>query len=55
MPHITSAVMNVASRAGERALAQLSVYSATKFGIRGFTQAIAQEYPDLKIFALDPE
>lgn len=54
IPHVTSAVMNVASRAGERALPNVSVYSATKFGIRGFTQSIAKEYPDLKIFALDP-
>lgn len=54
LPYVTSTIMNVASRVGERALPNVSVYSATKFGIRGFTQAIAQELPHLKIFSLCP-
>ena len=52
--HVTSAIINVSSRAGERALPNVSVYSATKFGVRGFTQAIAQELPAIRVFSLNP-
>ncbi len=42
-------VINVASEAGKTAYGELSVYSATKFGVRGFTQGMAEEYNKNKI------
>lgn len=38
-------IVNVASIVGKSGYADLTVYSATKFGVRGFTQALARELP----------
>src|SRR3989344_308459 len=54
IPYITEAIINVASSAGITAYAELASYCATKFGVRGFTQAIAQEHPDLFIVNVNP-
>jgi len=54
LPHVRKTIINIASGAGIDAYADLSVYCATKFGVRGFTQAIAIENPKLKIFAVNP-
>lgn len=54
VPHVREAVVNVASKAGKVGFAELAPYCATKFGIRGFTQALAEEYPDLRIYAVNP-
>lgn len=45
------AVVNVASLAGRMPLPHEATYSATKFGLRGFTLAIAQELEDSGITA----
>jgi len=37
-------IINISSGAGKQAYGDLSVYCATKFGVRGFTQALAQEH-----------
>lgn len=48
-------IINIASAAGKEAYANLSVYCATKFGVRGFTQALAQELPNnIKIYSVNP-
>lgn len=36
-------IINIASRAGNRAHPTLSIYSASKFAVRGITQAVARE------------
>ncbi len=54
MPHVREAVVNVASKAGKVGFAELAPYCATKFGIRGFTQALAEEYPALRVYAVNP-
>ncbi len=54
LSYITTGIICVASQAGERAIAGLSVYCASKFGVRGFVQSIAQEVPNLKIFSVCP-
>ncbi|MBI3331438.1 SDR family oxidoreductase [Candidatus Peregrinibacteria bacterium] len=40
-------ILNVSSRAGMRAHPNIGLYSATKFAVRGLTQAIAKELADL--------
>lgn len=50
-------IINIASIAGKRASASenYAPYCATKFGVRGFTQAMANELPKgIKIFAVNP-
>lgn len=43
------AIVNISSEAGTRGHARNSVYCASKFGIVGFTQAVADEVKDLGI------
>jgi len=54
LPYIGEAVINVASGAGKSAYADLSTYCATKFGVRGFTQSLAEELPKIRVFAINP-
>lgn len=54
LPYIKEAIINISSGAGKSAFAGLSTYCATKFGVRGFTQAIAQELRHLKVCSINP-
>ena len=48
-------IINISSGAGKQGYGGLSVYCATKFGVRGFTQALAQELPNnMKTYSLNP-
>jgi NAD(P)-dependent dehydrogenase (short-subunit alcohol dehydrogenase family) len=53
LPHVKQAVINIGSGSGKRGYAQLTPYCATKFGVRGFTQALANE-TDVKVFCVNP-
>lgn len=55
LPLVRRGVVNIASAAGEEAYAEMTVYCATKFGVRGFTQALAQEYPKLRLCCINPD
>ncbi len=52
-PHVREAVVNVSSGAGKTGYATLTTYCATKFGVRGFTQALAKEAP-FKVYSVNP-
>lgn len=54
LPHIKEAIINLSSGAGLEGYETLTTYCATKFGVRGFTQALAQELPNLKIYSINP-
>lgn len=54
LPYIKDTIINIASGAGITAYAGLAPYSATKFGIRGFTQALAQELDNIEVYAVNP-
>lgn len=54
LPNIKKSIINIGSTLGLEGKKRLSVYCATKFGVRGFTQSIAQEYKNLKIFTVNP-
>ncbi len=48
-------IVNVASALSKEVYPELSVYCATKFAVRGFTQALAKELPKgLRVFCLNP-
>lgn len=50
-----SIIINIASDAGKNSYADYSVYCATKFGVRGFTQALSKELPNnIKIYSVNP-
>lgn len=54
LPQIKIGIINIASRAGHRPFAGRAVYTASKFGVIGFTKSLILEYPDLKIFSVSP-
>jgi NAD(P)-dependent dehydrogenase (short-subunit alcohol dehydrogenase family) len=54
LPHVRDTIINIASTAGLEGFPTLSVYCATKFGVRGFTQALAKELKGVKVFAVNP-
>ena len=48
-------IVNVASALSKEVYPELSVYCATKFAVRGFTQALAKELPrGVRVFCLNP-
>lgn len=55
LPHIEGGIINIASGAGKTGIPFLATYCATKFGVRGFTQAIAGEYSRLLILSVNPD
>jgi NAD(P)-dependent dehydrogenase (short-subunit alcohol dehydrogenase family) len=54
MPYVKQAVINLGSNLGLRAKGRLAAYSASKFGIRGFSQALASEWPNLRVYTVNP-
>jgi NAD(P)-dependent dehydrogenase (short-subunit alcohol dehydrogenase family) len=55
LPRIRKGIINVASAAGQEAYSEMSTYCASKFGVRGFTQALRQEHKRLRIAAVNPD
>ncbi len=54
LPYITYMIINIGSGAGKTGFPELTTYCATKFGVRGFTQSLAQEEKQLKIYTVNP-
>lgn len=54
LPYITETIVNIGSRAGQVGLAELTTYGAAKWGVRGFSKALAAEIPHLKIYVVNP-
>ena len=51
----TAVIINISSGAGKQGYSDLTTYCATKFGVRGFTQALAQELPEnIKVYSVNP-
>jgi 3-oxoacyl-[acyl-carrier protein] reductase len=55
MPYVKDMIINIASGAGQTGFADLAPYCGTKFGVRGFTQALAEEVSKIKIIAVNPD
>lgn len=54
IPIVKKGIVNVASGAGKEAYERMIVYCASKFGLRGFTQGLATEFPKLNIVCVNP-
>lgn len=55
LPHIREMIINIASGAGQKGFPELAPYCASKFGVRGFTQALALEASHIKVYAVNPD
>jgi NAD(P)-dependent dehydrogenase (short-subunit alcohol dehydrogenase family) len=53
LPHIKDLIINISSGSGRRGYPQLTTYCATKFAVRGFTKALAEE-TDVKVISVNP-
>jgi len=54
IPHVKETVINISSGAGKTPYAELVPYCATKYGVRGFSQALALGFPKLKVYCVNP-
>jgi 3-oxoacyl-[acyl-carrier protein] reductase len=54
LPMVRDAVINVGSSASLHGTATLAPYCAAKWGVRGFTKALALEHPDKRIVCVHP-
>jgi 3-oxoacyl-[acyl-carrier protein] reductase len=54
IPYIKDVIINVSSGAGMTGYAEMTTYCATKFGVRGFTQALAEELDKIKVYSVNP-
>ncbi|MCX5716917.1 MAG: SDR family NAD(P)-dependent oxidoreductase [Nitrospirae bacterium] len=55
LPFIRKGIINIASFLGKHAGSELATYCASKYGVRGFTQSVAEEYPGLIICSVNPD
>lgn len=54
LDYIRDGIINVVGGAGSHPVADLSIYCATKYGVRGFTEVLALENPNLSIYSVSP-
>jgi len=54
LPYLKDTIINLSSGAGLEGYEDLTVYCATKFGIRGFTQALSKELPQVNVYTMFP-
>ena len=54
LPYVNDTIINIASGAGLEGYATLTTYCGTKFAVRGFSQALAQELGKIKVFVINP-
>lgn len=55
LPHIKEMIINISSVLGFSGGVNATVYSATKWGVRGFTKSIALELGDIKVYCVNPD
>ncbi len=55
LPIVREGIINIGSFLGKNPSEDFAVYCASKYGVRGFTQALALEYPKLKICCFNPD
>lgn len=54
LPSLTESLVNIGSNLGLVGKSKLAVYSASKFGVRGFSRSLAKEYPNLRVYTVNP-
>lgn len=56
LPYVREVIINISSGAGKTGYSTLTTYCATKFGVRGFTQALANELSSrrVKVYSVNP-
>jgi len=55
LPYVKDTIINIGSIAGTTSMEELTVLCATKFGVRGFTQALAKELRHVNVYSVNPD
>ena len=55
LPLIKEGVINIGSFLSKNTISDMAVYCASKFGVRGFTHALAREILELNISCVNPD
>ena len=50
----TGVIINIASKLALKPAAKMAPYCASKFAVRGFTQSLAQELKEIRVYAVNP-
>ncbi|MSR89391.1 SDR family oxidoreductase, partial [Patescibacteria group bacterium] len=53
-PHIKDTIINITAGSASHPVVDLSVYCASKYGVRGFTEVLAIETPSLNVYSVSP-
>jgi 3-oxoacyl-[acyl-carrier protein] reductase len=54
LPYVKDVIINLGSAAGKAGYGDLTTYCGTKFGVRGFSEALAQELPNVMVYTVNP-
>ena len=54
LPYVKYTIINIASGAGLEGYPDITTYCGTKFAVRGFSQALAQELKNVKVYVINP-
>ncbi len=54
LPYVKGLIINIASGAGLEGYPDITTYCGTKFAVRGFSQALAQELKEIKVYVINP-
>jgi short-subunit dehydrogenase len=54
LPHVKDVIINLGSAAGKAGFGELTAYCGTKFGVRGFSEALSQELPNVMVYTVNP-
>lgn len=55
LPYLKRAIINIDSVNSFEGHKGMTTYAASKFGVRGWTQAMAKEFPNLSIYPVHPD
>jgi len=54
LPYVKEVIINLGSAAGKAGFGDLTAYCGTKFGVRGFSEALSQELPSVMVYTVNP-
>lgn len=54
LPYVKEVIINLGSAAGKSGYGDLTAYCGAKFGVRGFSEALAQELPNVMVYTVNP-
>jgi 3-oxoacyl-[acyl-carrier protein] reductase len=54
LPYVKDVIISLGSAAGKAGYGDLTTYCGTKFGVRGFSEALSHEVPNVMVYTVNP-